>query len=134
MKVFPSNGQPASGDAVLAAMDRVVTLKKNFLAGEPSVPVSGSGTEDDPFVYDSLNIQVVNMSLGGLTLAAGRDLTGLMTEEMLKAGIMLAASAANAGPTAMTIADVGAGRGALSAAASDDFIHERIFWGFLCQR
>jgi hypothetical protein len=128
MKVFPSNGQPASGDAVLAAMDRVITLKKNFLAGEPSVPVSGSGTEDDPFVYDSLNIQVVNMSLGGLTLAAGRDLTGLMTEEMLKAGIMLAASAANAGPTAMTIADVGAGRGALSAAASDDFIHERIFW------
>jgi len=103
-------------------------LKKNFLAGEPSVPVSGSGTEDDPYVYDSLNIQVVNMSLGGLTLAAGRDLAGLMTEEMLKAGIMLAASAANAGPAAMTVADVAAGRGALSTAAADDFIHERIFW------
>ena len=55
-------------------MDRVITLKKNFLAGEPSVPVSGSGTEDYPFCSnDSLNIQVVNMSLGGLTLAAGRD-------------------------------------------------------------
>ena len=128
MKVFPSNGALASGDAVLAAMDRAITLKKNFLAGEPSVPVSGSGTEDDPYVFDSLNIQVANMSLGGLTLAAGRDLTGLMTEEMLKAGIMLAASAANAGPTAMTVADVGAGRGALSTAATDDFIHERIFW------
>jgi hypothetical protein len=128
MKVFPSNGAFASGDAVLAAMDRAITLKKNFLAGEPSVPVSGSGTEDDPYVYDSLNIQVVNMSLGGLTLAAGRDLISRMTEEMLKAGIMLAASAANAGPTAMTVADVGAGRGALSAAATDDFIHERIFW------
>ena len=128
LKVFPSNDAMASGDSVLAAMDRAITLKKNFLAGEPSVPVSGSGTEDDPFVYDSLNIQVVNMSLGGLTLAAGRDLTGLMTEEMLKAGIMLAASAANAGPTAMTVADVAAGRGALSTAAADDFIHERIFW------
>jgi hypothetical protein len=128
MKVFPANGEFATGDAVLAAMDRAITLKKNFLAGEPSVPVSGSGTEDDPYVYDSLNIQVVNMSLGGLTLAAGRDLTGLMTEEMLKAGIMLAASSANAGPTAMTVADVAAGRGALSTAAADDFIHERIFW------
>jgi hypothetical protein len=128
LKVFPSNDAFATGDSVLAAMDRAITLKKNFNAGEPSVPVSGSGTEDDPFVYESLNIQVVNMSLGGLTLAAGRDLAGLMTEEMLKAGIMLAASAANAGPTAMTVADVGAGRGALSTAATDDFIHERIFW------
>lgn len=127
-KVFPSNGESASGDDVLAAMDRAITLKKNFLAGEPSVPVSGDGSEENPFVYDSLNIQVVNMSLGGLTLAAGRDLTGLMTEEMLKAGIMLAVSAANAGPTAMTVADVAAGRGSLPAAATDDFIHERIFW------
>ena len=128
LKVFPSNDAFATGDSVLAAMDRAITLKKNFDAGEPSVPVSGSGTEDDPFVYESLNIQVVNMSLGGLTLAAGRDLAGLMTEEMLKAGIMLAAAAANAGPTALTVADVGAGRGSLSTAATDDFIHERIFW------
>jgi subtilisin family serine protease len=128
LKVFPSNDESATGDSVLMAMDRAITLKKNFLAGEPSVPVSGSGTEDDPFVYESLNIQVVNMSLGGLTLASGRDLLSQMTQEMLKAGILVAASTGNGGPTAMTINDTSGGLGSLGTAATDDFIHERIFW------
>ena len=84
LKVFSSLGGGTGSDVILAAMDRAITLKKNFLAGMSTAPVSGSGTEDDPFVYDALNIQVVNMSLGGPTTAAGRELEDLLSREMVK--------------------------------------------------
>ena len=50
-----------------------------FQQGGPSAPVSGTGTEDSPFKFDSLNIKVVNMSLGGPTLFAGRDIEDQLT-------------------------------------------------------
>ncbi len=126
IKVFPSAGGGAPEDRIIAAMDRAITLKKNYLAGMPSVPVSGSGTEDDPFVYDSLNIGVVNMSLGGSTIEAGRDLEDLMTREMLKADITLAASAGNAGPSGLTTGSPSTGLGSISSAASITPAHQRI--------
>ena len=127
MKVFPSAGGGAPEDRIIAAMDRAITLKKNFLAGKPSVPVSGSGTEDDPFVYDSLNIGVVNMSLGGPTTAAGRDLEDLLTQEMVKVGITLATSSGNAGPAGLTTGSPSTGMGSIASAASLTPAHERIY-------
>lgn len=127
LKVFPSAGGGAPEDRIIAAMDRVITLKKNFLAGKPSVPVSGSGTEDDPFIYDSLNIGVVNMSLGGPTTAAGRDLEDLLTQEMVKAGITLATSTGNAGPAGLTTGSPSTGLGSIASAASLTPAHERIY-------
>jgi subtilisin family serine protease len=126
LKVFPSSGGGAPEDTIIAAMDRAITLKKNFLGGMPSVPVSGDGTEDNPFVYDSLNIQVVNMSLGGPTLEAGRDVEDLLTLEMLKVGIVLATSAGNAGPAGLTVGSPATGFGSISSAASLVPAHERI--------
>jgi hypothetical protein len=128
VKVFPSSGAGAPDDRIIAAMDRVITIKKNFLAGMPVQPVSGTGTEDDPFVYDSLNIQVVNMSLGGPTTAAGRDMEDLLTQEMLKVGITLATSAGNAGPALLTTGSPSTGLGSISSAAADVPAHERILW------
>ena len=93
-----------------------------------TAPVSGSGTEDDPFVYDALNIQVVNMSLGGPTTAAGRDLEDLLSREMVKAGITLVTSAGNAGPASLTTGTPATGVAALSSAASNTPPHERVFW------
>ena len=116
VKIFASDADGAPDDRILAAMDRVITIKKNFLKGMPSVPVSGTGTEDDPFVYDSLNIQVANMSLGGPTAAAGRDVEDLLTEEMQKVGIMLAVSAGNAGPALLTVGSPATGIGPISSA------------------
>ena len=127
LKVFPSSGAGAPEDRIIAAMDRVITLKKNYLAGMPSVPVSGSGTEDDPFVYDSLNIGVVNMSLGGPTTEAGRDLEDQLTREMLKVDITLAASSGNAGPSGLTTGSPSTGVGSISSAASVTPTHERIY-------
>jgi subtilisin family serine protease len=107
-------------------MDRVITMKKNFLAGKPSVPVSGSGTEDDPFVFDSLDIQVVNMSLGGPTMFAGRDMEDVLTQQMLAVGITVSISAGNAGPSGLTTGSPSTGLGSLSAAAASTPQHERI--------
>ena len=126
MKVFPSTGASTPSSIIMAAMDRAITLRRNFNDGVPSVPVSGSGTEDDPFVYDSLRIDVVNMSLGGSTLYAGRNLMDTLTQGMLAVGIVPVVSAGNAGPAAMTGEAPGTGFGALTVGAASTATHERI--------
>jgi hypothetical protein len=132
IKVFNSGGGGASNARIAAAMDRAITLKKNFDNGVPSVPTNpGCGAENNPCVYDSLNIQVVNMSLGGLTLFAARDLEDKITTEMLKAGITVVVAAGNSGPGAFTAESPGTGPGSLVAAASATPPHERILGDLL---
>ena len=127
LKVFDSRGGGAPESRIIAAMDRAITQRRNFNSGVPSAPVSGSGTEDDPYVYDSLNLQVVNMSLGGGTIFAGRDLEDQLTVQMLKEGIVLASSAGNDGFGAMTVGSPGSGLGSITVGATNDPVHERIW-------
>ena len=126
LKVFDSRGGGAPESRIIAAMDRATTLRRNHNHGMPSVPVGGDGSEDNPYVYDSLNIQVVNMSLGGGTLFAGRDLEDQLTVKMLKEGMVLATSAGNDGFGAMTGGSPGSGLGSLTVGASSNPAHERI--------
>jgi len=126
LKVFASGGGGAPESRIIAAMDRAISLRRNYNQGMPSVPVSGDGTEDKPYVYDSLDIQVVNMSLGGGTLFAGRDLEDQLTEKMLKEGMVLATSTGNDGFGAMTGGSPGSGLGSLTVGASSNPAHERI--------
>ena len=133
IKVFPSTGESAPESRVMAAMDRAITLKRNFDQGGSTAPVSGDGTEDNPYQYDALNIQVVNMSLGGSTNFAGRDLEDELTTKMIKQGITLVASAGNAGFAAMTGGSPGSGFGALTVGAASEPAHERLVADvFLC--
>jgi hypothetical protein len=126
LKVFPSTVDSAPSSRIIAAMDRAITLRRNFNAGVPSVPVSGDGSEDNPFVFNSLKIDVVNMSLGGATFFAGRELDESLTLKMLAVGIAPAISAGNEGFGAMTAAGPGDGIGALGVAAANDAKHERV--------
>jgi subtilisin family serine protease len=126
LKVFDSRGGGSPESRIIAAMDRAISLRHNFNQGVPSAPVAGSGTEDSPFVYDSLNIQVVNMSLGGGTLYAGRDLEDELTLKMLAEGIVLATSSGNDGFGAMTGGSPGSGLGSITVGASSEAAHERI--------
>jgi len=126
MKVFPSQGGGAPTSWIVAAMDRAITLRRNFNNGMPSTPVSGTGTEDNPFVYNSLNIQVVNMSLGGPTLFAGHQVEEELTEALRAVGIFVAAAAGNGGFGAMTVEAPGSGFGALRVAAASTPVHERV--------
>lgn len=126
LKVFSSRGGGAPTSRVVAAMDRAITLRRNFDAGLSTAPVSGSGTENSPYVYNALNIQVVNMSLGGSTFYAGRDVEDELTEAMLDAGILATVSAGNSGFGAMTVESPGSGFGALTVAAASTAVHERV--------
>jgi hypothetical protein len=126
LKVFRSTGGSSASSWIGAAMDRAITLKRNFMAGVPSTPVSGTGTEADPFVYDSLDIQVVNMSLGGGTLFAGRELGDLLVQQMVDAGITVAIAASNSGPSGLTTGSPSTSLASISAAAASTPAHERI--------
>src|SRR5512143_2475668 len=125
LKVFDSRGGGAPESRIIAAMDRAITLRHNFNQGAASAPVSGSGTEDSPYVYDSLDVQVVNMSLGGGTIYAGRDLEDQLTVKMLEEGIVLASEAGNDGFGAMTVGRPGRGFGSITVGAANDPLHER---------
>jgi subtilisin family serine protease len=125
MKVFPSQGGGAPESRIIAAMDRAITLRRNFNRGVPSPPLAPA-IENDPTKYESLNIQVVNMSLGGATLFAGRDLEDQLTTQMLEVGITLVTSAGNDGFAAMTNGSPGTGFGSLTVAAANTAVHERV--------
>lgn len=118
------DGFPTS--RIISAMDRALTLKRNFDAGGSTTPVSGDGTEENPFVYDALNIQVVNLSLGGPTLYAAREVEDLLVLEMLKQGIVVTVAAGNEGPAAMTGGSPGTSIGALTVGAASEAKHERV--------
>jgi subtilisin family serine protease len=127
IKVFPSNSSSTTRSRILAGMDRAITLRRNFNNGMPSVVTNpGCGAENNPCVYNSLPIQVVNMSLGGPTQIAGQDLEDQLTTQMLQAGITLVVSSGNDGPGALTIGTPGTGYGSLTAAAAATATHERV--------
>lgn len=126
VKTFPANGDGAPSSRILAAMDRVLTLKKNFLAGMATTPVSGDGSEDNPFVYEALDIKVLNMSLGGPTLFPGNDLDDVVTQQLLDADITVVTSAGNEGFAAMTEASPASGLGTLAVGAASNPVNERI--------
>jgi len=126
LKVFPANGNGAPSSRIILAMDRAITLKQNFNSNIPVATTSGDGSEDNPFVYDSLNIQVVNMSLGGATLFPGLDVEDILTREMLMAGITVITAAGNEGPGALTTSSPSTGVGSLSIGAANTPVHERV--------
>jgi len=127
MKVFPAAGGGAPESRIIAAMDRAITLKTNYNNGVPVEPVNpGCGAEEDPCVYDSMNITVVNMSLGGGTLYAGQDLEDSLTKKMLEVGITLVSSAGNEGHAAITGGSPGTGLGSLTVGAASVVGNERV--------
>ena len=126
MKVFPATGGGAPESRIIAAMDRAISVRRKYNQTGQTTVASGTGTETDPFVYSSLKIDVVNMSLGGPTLFAGRDIEDLLTLEMLDAGITIVTSAGNNGFAAMTGGSPGTGFGSLTVGAANTLAHERV--------
>jgi subtilisin family serine protease len=109
LRVFgPAGGSPTS--RIIAAIERVIELREMFDAG----------------LAGGVNIQVCNMSIGGPTLFAGRDLLDTAASMLLSKGVVLTVSASNAGPSSLTLGSPGSAFEALTAGASSDAIHERI--------
>jgi len=110
LRVFgPSGG--ASESRILAAMERSIELREKFDAGLP----------------DGSNIQVVNMSLGGLTQFPGRELLDVEADVMLEKGIVPVIAAGNAGPSAITVGSPAASSGAIAVGAASLAHNERIW-------
>ncbi len=118
VRVFPP-GQGAPESRIIAAMERVLQIKENFDNGQPEVP-NPDGS------YDALDIKVCNMSLGGPTIYAGRDIEDQLTKAFLDRDIVLVTSAGNEGPSGSTGGSPGTGFGSLTVGASSSAIHERI--------
>ena len=128
MKVFGVDGKGAPESRIIAAMDRAITLRTNYNNGMVTTPVNpGCGAEENPCVYNSMKISVVNMSLGGGTLYAGRDLEDKLTAKMLEVGIIIVAAASNEGFAAMTGGSPGTGFGTLTVGAASTVGNERVF-------
>jgi subtilisin family serine protease len=103
-KVFPASGGGAPTSRILQAMDRAIELKQTTLP----------------------QMQVVNMSLGGITLFAGGDIEDQLATSMADVGITLLVAAGNQGPSGSTGGSPGTARRILTVGASSDAIHERI--------
>jgi subtilisin family serine protease len=109
LRIFgPTGGAPTS--RVLAAMERVIDLREKFDAGVPG----------------GVNIKVCNMSLGGSTIFAGRDLLDTEVNVMLDRDVVLSIAAGNAGPSSLTVGSPGTSIGAITVGAASQPHNERI--------
>ena len=109
-KIYPVKAFQKNGDTtwakILEAMDHVIDVKL-------------SGT---------LDIDVVNLSLGKTALFDGREITDRFIDEMRKAGILVVCAAANEGPVPSTIATPGTSFSSLTAGGTDEAVSSRIFY------
>jgi subtilisin family serine protease len=112
LRVFGSGGSDAGAPTsrILKAVERVIELREKFDAGQPG----------------GVNIQVCNMSLGGPTVFAGRDLFDRSVNVMVERGIVLTIAAGNAGPSSLTGGSPGSSFEALTVGAASQAHNERI--------
>ena len=111
IKVFPAAGGGAPSSRVIQAMEAAIDRRQQFDAGEP----------------DGLNIQVANLSLGGPTNAAARDLSDQAVEALINADIVPVIAAGNEGFSSVTIGSPGTSFAALTVGAASSAQHEQIY-------
>ncbi|MCH8352030.1 MAG: S8 family serine peptidase [Chloroflexi bacterium] len=112
VKVFPHAGGGASLSIIEAALDHVITRKKLANSGAPG----------------GLDIDVVNMSLGGAALYDGNTLEEQLVDAATEAGMLVVVAAGNDGPAPVSVSTPGTAFTALTAGAASDHVHSRIFW------
>ncbi len=76
----------------------------------------------------ALDIDVLNMSLGGASLNDGHTLMERLVDAATDAGITVVIAAANTGPSPGTVARPGTAYSAVTVGAAIDPVHTRIFW------
>jgi subtilisin family serine protease len=105
VKVFSHTGASVPNSLVNAAIDHVISLKRSGV----------------------LDIDVLNMSFGSVTLNDGRSLQERLVDEATRAGIVVVVSAGNDGPSPATVSRPGTAFTALTVGAATDHVHTRIF-------
>jgi subtilisin family serine protease len=111
IKVFPAAGGGAPTSRVIAAMEAAIDLRRKYDNGE----VGG------------LNIRVANLSLGGPTQAAARELDDEAIEALINADIVPVVAAGNEGFSSITTGSPSTSFAALTVGSANDHRHEQIF-------
>ena len=109
VKVFPASGAGVPTSIILDGLDHVLTLKKD----------------------GDLDIDIVNMSLGGPTGWDGKDPYDRFMEELVDAGILVVTSAGNEGPIPNSVGSPGTSFDVLSVGALDYAPSSRVLYEYL---
>ena len=100
----------APNSVIMAGLDRAIELRRMHDRGEPG----------------GVDIQVVNLSLGGPSLYPGRDLFDMAVDRLFDAGIVVVNSASNTGPSGLTIGSPGSAYNGLNVGAASLAGNERV--------
>jgi subtilisin family serine protease len=111
IKVFPAAGGGSPTSRVIAAMEAAIDLRRKYDNGEPG----------------GLNIRVANLSLGGPTQAAARELDDAAIEALINADIVPVVAAGNEGFSSVTTGSPSTSFAALTVGSASDHRHEQIF-------
>jgi hypothetical protein len=111
IKVFPAAGGGAPTSRVIAAMEAAIDLRQKY----------------DNGVVGGLNIKVANLSLGGPTNAAARELDDEAIEALINADIVPVVAAGNEGHSSVTTGSPSTSFAALTVGSANDHRHEQIF-------
>jgi hypothetical protein len=112
IKVFPHTGAGVSESVIIAAIEKAIDLK----------------------VTDGLDVDVINMSLGGASLFDGRDLEDQTVDAATAVGITVVSAAGNSGPASNTVSSPGTAHTGIAAAAAAHPINTRVLWDILFGR
>ena len=127
LKVFPSQGGGAPESRIIAAMDRAITLRRNFNNGASTAPVSGSGTEDRPFQVRRAEHQSrQHEPRRADPVCRRRPRRPVNVEDARGRHHHRRTAAGNDGFGAMTGGSPGTGIGSLTVGASSTPVHERV--------
>lgn len=106
IKVFPSSGAGAPTSTIISAIEHAIDLR----------------------VVDGIDVDVINMSLGGATTFDYYDLESQTVDAATAAGITVVTSAGNDGPASQTVGSPAGAHTAISSAAIAEPAHMRVFW------
>ena len=108
VKVFDTTGEDTSTSMILDGLDHLLTLKK-----------------------EGNDIDVVNLSFSGATIADGRGPVDKFIRELERAGMLVVTGSGNSGPVPNTVGSPATSFHSLSVGAVDAAIPSRIFYEFL---
>jgi subtilisin family serine protease len=111
IKVFPAAGGGTPTSRVIAAIEAAIELRRKFDNGEAG----------------GLNIRVANLSLGGPTQAAAREIDDEAIEALIDADIVPVVAAGNEGFSSVTTGSPSTSFAALTVGSASDHRHEQIF-------
>lgn len=111
IKVFPASGGGTPTSRTIQAIEAAIELRQKYDVGDPT----------------GFNIQVMNLSLGGLTMAAGRTLSDQAIEAAINADIVPLVAMGNDGFSSVTGGSPGTSFAALTVGSASGAEHERIF-------